>query len=785
MLTFASMLEAQSKPETIHIDASAMPATPHSLNLHSGTSENKDHSIALNDEYLTLDGRPWLPVMGEFHYSRYPNQYWEEELEKMKAGGIDIVSTYVFWIHHEEIEGQFDWSGRRNLRQFLTLCRDNGLYVVLRIGPFAHGEVRNGGLPDWILEKTKPRTNDPAYLRYVERYYAQIASQARGLLWKDGGPIIAIQLENEYSKTGDMAGASHIQKLKQMARNAGLDVPLYSVTGWNHATYPSDEVVPVFGDYPDAFWDSSLKKLPASAAYLFDLHREAPNVPYLLAEAGGGMQVAYHRRPVVSADDIAAIAITHLGSGANLYGYYMYQGGSNPEGKQVSLQESVAADHVYDLPTVSYDFRAPLGEFGQERDSYRKLREIHLFLHDFGPSLATMQAVLPAERPADAVDLETLRASFRGNGGSGFLFVNNHVRDYTTASHAAVQFAIQLAHGRMTVPAAPVQINSDQYFIWPVNMKIGSATLQYATAQPLCRLDVSSASYYFFVADEHIKPEFSFEAKSISSLTTPGSRRQDVGSIFIQDIRPGTSEAIHLRDRDGREARIVVLTPQQALQMVKLSLHGRDFVLLSDGSAFISHEQLRLRTTTEEMRFTIFPKPRIADAPNALMPRENGIFSEYHVPMASANMTVDVKQVRSPGNAAPVPRGQYNAIAPGSEDWKNAGQWTIRVKGEQLPNVDDVFLDICYVGDIARLKAGDQLLGDDFFQGTEWEIGLKRFSIGSAMTLEILPLRSDAPIFLQPDLRPTVESANGVASVTAISARPEYEINVGLKWGQR
>jgi beta-galactosidase len=117
----------------------------------------------------------------------------------MKAGGVQVVSTYIFWIHHEEIEGQFDWTGQRDLRHFVELCKENGLYVYLRIGPWDHGEARNGGFPDWLLNKKIPlRRNDPQYLKYVSRFYGQIGSQIKGLLWQDGGPILGVQIENEY-----------------------------------------------------------------------------------------------------------------------------------------------------------------------------------------------------------------------------------------------------------------------------------------------------------------------------------------------------------------------------------------------------------------------------------------------------------------------------------------------------------------------------------------------------------------------------------------------------------
>ena len=99
-------------------------------------------------DYLIKNGKPWFPVMGEMHYSRYRKEWWEESLRKIKAGGVSVVSAYVIWIHHEEEENVFDFEGCRDIGTFVRLCRKVGLSVFLRIGPFVHGEVRNGGFPD-------------------------------------------------------------------------------------------------------------------------------------------------------------------------------------------------------------------------------------------------------------------------------------------------------------------------------------------------------------------------------------------------------------------------------------------------------------------------------------------------------------------------------------------------------------------------------------------------------------------------------------------------------------
>jgi len=153
-----------------------------------GAASPLGETFAFTNYYLTYNGRPFLPIMGEFHYSRFPRQYWKEELQKMQAGGITLVASYIFWIHVEEEEGVFDWSGDRDLRAFVRTCQELDLPIILRIGPFAHGECRNGGLPDWLYGRGIPvRSNDERYLRYVQRFFTQIAEQVQGFLFKEGG----------------------------------------------------------------------------------------------------------------------------------------------------------------------------------------------------------------------------------------------------------------------------------------------------------------------------------------------------------------------------------------------------------------------------------------------------------------------------------------------------------------------------------------------------------------------------------------------------------------------
>lgn len=159
--------------------------------------------VSWDAKSLIVDGKRVMPVMGEIHYSRVPRSEWVASVRKMKEGGVNIIATYVFWNHIEQNEGVFDWSGDRSLRDFLQVCKDEDMPVVIRIGPFCHGEARNGGIPDWFFTKgIKSRSETPEFFAIVERLYRQIFTQIQGMQWKDGGPVMACQFDNEYRGHG-------------------------------------------------------------------------------------------------------------------------------------------------------------------------------------------------------------------------------------------------------------------------------------------------------------------------------------------------------------------------------------------------------------------------------------------------------------------------------------------------------------------------------------------------------------------------------------------------------
>jgi len=460
-------------------------------------------TVEWDSHSLLINGRRVCPVMGEMHYSRIPADEWAAEVRKMREGGVTMLATYVFWNHIEEREGRFRWDGQRSLRHFLEVCRREEMPVVLRLGPFCHGEVRNGGIPDWLFEKgCRLRFTDSVFLGFTEKLYRQIFTQVQGLQWKDGGPVIAAQFDNEYRGRAD-----YLMALKRMAQQIGFDLPFYTRTGWPELAtpVPFGEMLPLYGDYADGFWDKqttegcgsyykafqfkAFRSSTAIATDQFDyskiskLNSQSPNqqYPYFTCELGGGMATAYHRRPYIYADDTYSMALVKLGSGSNLLGYYMYHGGTNPEGELHTLNEVQTSPGTAnnDLPLVTYDFQAPLGEFGQKGDAYYRLRPLHLFMHDYAELLAPMEASFPAPQDMKQGEDSCLRWSIRSQGGSGFIFINNYERFANLTAKKNVQLsACGVDLPRLTIPSGCMAI-------FPVNID----GIRYATAQLVAHRD--------------------------------------------------------------------------------------------------------------------------------------------------------------------------------------------------------------------------------------------------------------------------------------------------------
>ena len=640
-------------------------------------------SIKWDAQSLIFDGKRVVPVMGEIHYSRIPQSEWLKEVKKMKEGGVTVIAAYVFWNHIEETEGVFCWSGQRNLRAFLEICKQEEMPVVLRLGPFCHGEVRNGGIPDWMFSKgCKMREENATFLKYSELLYRQIFTQVQGLQWKDGGPVIGAQFDNEYRGKG-----SYLMALKKIAQKIGFDLPFYTRTGWPElrTPVPYGEMIPLYGDYADGFWERSIKETAGNyyKAFNFKAFRSSTAIateqlgkqeeklnkgdeqyPYFTCELGGGMATAYHRRPYVYPEDAYSLAVVKLGSGSNLLGYYMYHGGTNPEGfvkgnlddgSAIYLNENqrTIATNYNDMPVKTYDFNAPLGEFGQRNPHFWTLRKLHLFMHDYAETLAPMTAKFPCSQNITKGDDSHLRWAYRSNDSQGFVFINNYERLQNLTAKKNIQFDVC----GVKFPAKPMTVPAGTVCIFPVNID----GIHYATAQLIAKRD----GKIYLEQIKGIPTEISVDGKVLKNVKAKGTEKPVYKNIYLVD----SETAAHL---------------------------------------FVQETKCSDKKFAEPT----FQKIQEAGIPHAVTLGAHGVAQE---PVDSEFKAAAVYEISNLPSAA---------------------------------EREDVLLKISYRGDCARLYADGKLVADNFYNGSPFLMGLWRLPENcKKLELRVLPLQKNMPVY--------------------------------------
>lgn len=757
--------------------------------------------FAVNTRYLLKDGTPWMPIMGEFHYSRYPEAQWEESIRKMVSGGVTVLSTYVFWIHHEEVRGEFDWSGQRNLRRFTELCAAHKLPLFLRIGPWCHGEARNGGFPDWLLaENMVHRSNDPVYMKHVERFWTEIGRQVQGLLFKDGGPVLGIQLENEYGHAGGLSGApgkAHMLALKELAVRLGLEAPFYTSTGWGNGVVVEGETLPVLGGYADAPWTRNAEPLKPTVEYLIrpvfldsdigtDLVKplspgeysyDVRTQPYLTAELGGGIQVTGHRRPLLAADDTEALAFTKLASGANLLGYYMYHGGTNPAGKLTTLQESRATGYPNDVPELSYDFQAPIREYGQISAAYRHLKRLALFVADFGHGLAAAACVFPADSSQSPEDPDALRYSLRiGEDGAGYVFAGNYQRFAPMAAKPGLEVAVALPGGnRYCFPA--VNLPGQSFLFMPLRMGLGAEVLLHtANVQPLCRVGGEGGpAVYVFFGLEGNRPEYRYAREGIASIRHEGGEAVAGEAGWTVRLNEGaTREITVITTTAGDTVHVVTLNREDAANAWKqravtggehLVLCGGDWVSIRQGAAQVSSRSASLDAA-------VYPPSAVAVVEGAAELSLTGLHAGQQPSFADVTVSFPQAQPR-------LTVRETDAADGGSR------VYLLELDTDPLAGraVQDCFLRVDFQGDRADFLINGAKAADWFYNGETWEIGLRRFADrlpGAKLTLKVYPLRASDTIYM--DVPPQLPS-DGSPLCQLVKAEAAVEYTAVLELG--
>ncbi len=726
-----------------------------------GTSPD-GRALGFTNRTMTLDGKPFFAVCGELHYSRVAPDQWDDSVLKLLAGGVNVLSTYVFWNVHEEREGVFRFDGQRDLRRFLAVCRRRGMLVILRIGPFGHGEMRNGGLPDWLYGKPfEVRGVDAGFLGCVRRLYGAIHAQADGMYFGQGGPIIGVQLDNEYmhsaapwEATGATTaewvhsgsdGEAYMRALREIALECGMRVPFFTATAWGGAIAPTDITLPLWGGYayrPWIFYDRGGEH-PATPEYVYrDNHndsvpatynfepRYAPeSMPFACCEMMGGMFCSYRYRFTLPMESVDAMANIKLGSGCAMLGYYMYRGGTTP------LGECTPFLNEEQTPRRSYDFQAPVGEYGQLRPSWYRLRTLHALCESYAELLASAVTVLPDGGEIAPEDADTLRYCARVNGGGGFVFVNNF-QDHAALRDRAGD-VIELALPGETLRFGPFGLKAGENAVLPFNLRVGGALLKTATAQPITTLTVRGERCAFFFAPDGMRPVFAFDAASVRSVS--GCETEALGGRLV--CRPAVGSAFMLTTATD-VTRVFVLSRADAMRFGGLRTADGDVAVLADAGVLQDGDRALVELSDAPIRVLTYP-------PRALRVIGEGVSVADASEGDFAGVTLSAKRSA---------RTQLTAQRVSAE------RYTVDVPTALLQGHKTALLRVEYAGDVAQAFLGGEMIGDNFCNGNPWELRLDCYAERLArepLTLHIVPVKENAKVNADTTMAARTQSVDG------------------------
>jgi len=322
------------------------------------------HTFAVASGQFQFDGKPYQILAGEMHYPRVPRAYWPDRFRKARAMGLNTITTYVFWNLHEPRPGVYDFAGQNDIAEYIREAQKEGLNVILRPGPYVCAEWELGGYPSWLLKDRNLtlRSTDPKYIAAMNEWFARLAKELSPLLLHNGGPIIAIQVENEYGSFGD--DHAYMQSVKDALLKSGLalsDTLLYTADGPEqvpNGSFPDLPAVINFGTGDAKQGFETLKKL-------------RPLGPYMNGEYWAGWfdhWGEHHHTTAVSANASEYEWMLQQGYSVSMYMFhggtsFGFMNGANSNGTN------------YEPDTTSYDYDAPLNESGQPTPKFTAFRE--------------------------------------------------------------------------------------------------------------------------------------------------------------------------------------------------------------------------------------------------------------------------------------------------------------------------------------------------------------------------------------------------------------------------
>ena len=348
-----------------------------------------NHGLAVEQGHFMLDGKPFRIISGEMHYARVPREYWRARLKMAKAMGLNTITTYVFWNAHEATPGHYDFSGQNDVAEFIREAQQEGLYVILRPGPYVCSEWEFGGFPAWLLKDpdTKVRSTDPKFMQPAQRWLHRLGQELAPLQLTHGGNIIAVQVENEYGSFGK-DDSPYLQQIRQGLLDSGFDTSLLFTS--DSAQQP--------GSLPGL-----LKVINFGVGHAREkfakLHTWQSTGPYMAGEYWVGWFDHWGAPHHVADPKKVASELTWMLQQGYSVNFYMFHGGTSFGWMNGANWD----DDNYQPDVTSYDYDSPLDESGRPTPKYNAMRQV--IAKETGATLPPVPAT-PSTQAIDGIKLD-------------------------------------------------------------------------------------------------------------------------------------------------------------------------------------------------------------------------------------------------------------------------------------------------------------------------------------------------------------------------------------------
>ncbi len=458
------------------------------------------------------------------------------------------------------------------------------------------------------------------------------------------------------------------------------------------------------------------------------------------------MTCCYYYRFQFPYKSVDAMANIKIASGCNFLGYYMFQGGSNPVGKHGMFMNEGQ------VPRISYDYQAALGEFGQVRESYLRLKSIHYFVNCFGERLCGLKTALP-EGPRiltpGIIRPCALRCARTEREGFGFI-VNNYQDHAAMSDKKDEEVTLQLKDEEITWK---ISIAAEENAILPFHFDLDGIDLIRATAQPVLKTDVGGKTTYVFFVPDGMRAEFLFE----DGVWVNGKQTDSYQCDQCCQCADGADTELFEVEKEGRKLSVLVVSRKLANQMFLLANGG---LVFSEGAILEDQDGIRLETEKAVNLLRTYPADLLKGKAGV---RETEsitnvqILGSYLAETAERRPQVKVQKVAE-------------------------GRYTLTFPENLMEGLKDARLQLVYSGDIGHAFLGNRMINDNFSNGAVWEIGLKDFAqelSKESMVIYITPLKEGVNVNVESAMAARREEAQAyVAELKEAALQPVYEIRL-------